>query len=373
MRLAASLKSMDWVLAGAALLLVGLSFAMLFSSSDASNLSSSRFLRQAVALVIALVVAIFMMHLPYHQVRRYWALIYGLGLMSLVSLLFLGRIIRGTASRLEFGGFQLQPSEFMKIALIITLAWLLARTGRIGWRTSRQSLLLTLVPTLLIVFEPDLGSGAVFLAVWFIMLIFAGAPWRLLASYILIGLTLAIPSWVWLLADYQKQRLLVFLDPSRDPLGSGYNVVQSMVALGSGYLWGRGLGHGPQSQLRFLPERHTDFILASLGEELGFLGVAVVMLLYGIILWRIMKIAHATRDPFGQLLAVGVGAIMSISLLVSAGMNMGLLPVTGLPLPLLSYGGSNLVATFFLLALVQSVHIHSTWLRQPPTELSYFT
>jgi len=293
-------------------------------------------------------------------------------LLLLLSLLFVARVIRGTTSRLEFGGFQFQPSEFMKMALIIFLAWYLSRQATVGWRASLLSAVLAFIPTALIVLEPDLGGGVVLAAIWFIMLVFSAAPWYILGLAVALGVATFVPSWLWLLADYQKARLLVFLHPAADPLGAGYNVTQSQVALGSGYLWGRGLGHGPQSQLQFLPERHTDFILASLGEELGFLGVVVVLILYSVMLWRILKIARATRDPFGQLLAVGVAILLGLSILVTAGMNMGLLPVTGLPLPLLSYGGSNLLATLVLLGLVESVHVHSTWVRLPPAEISHF-
>lgn len=373
MRIAATLKSIDWILMGSALLLVGISLAMLFSSTPTHSLASSRFIRQAIAGAGALLVSLVVIRTPYHRLGRYAFGLYGVGLLLLLSLLFVARIIRGTASRLEFAGFQLQPSEFMKIALILLLAWYFSRQSRLGWKASVVSALFTLVPAALIVLEPDLGGGVVLASIWIIMLIFSGTPWHIIGLYAVLGLITIVPSWLWLLADYQKERLLVFLDPTKDPLGAGYNVVQSQVALGSGYLWGRGLGHGPQSQLQFLPERHTDFILASLGEELGFLGVMVVLILYGIMLWRIVKIARATRDPFGQLIAIGAFILLSISLLVTAGMNMGLLPVTGLPLPLLSYGGSNLLATFMLLALVQSVHVHSTWMRLPPTELSHFT
>jgi rod shape determining protein RodA len=369
----ATLKAMDWVLTGAVFLLVGIGLAMLFSSSVTSDLASSRFIRQGIAAGIAIIVSILVVRIPYHALQRYTPALYGLGLTFLLSLLFVSRVIRGTASRLEFGGWQVQPSEFMKISLIITLAWFLSRQTNITWRVSVVTAVLTLLPTGLIILEPDLGVGVVLLSIWLILLIFSGAPWRIIGFFIAVGLVAAIPSWMWLLADYQKERLLIFLNPGADPLGAGYNVVQSVIALGSGHLWGRGLGHGPQSQLQFLPERHTDFILASLGEELGFLGVTVVLALYGIMLWRILTIARTTRDPFGQLIIVGVFILICISLLVSAGMNMGLLPVTGLPLPLLSYGGSNLVATFVLLALVPSVHVHSIWLRTSPIEFNQFT
>ncbi len=373
MRIRLALKSMDWVLTGTVLLLFGISLAMLFSSTPTDQLASSRFVRQAIAGSLAFLIGIFIVRTPYHSLRRYAPVLYGVGILLLLSLLFVARVIRGTASRLEIGGFQFQPSEFMKIGLLMLLAWYFSRQSRVGWRASILSAVLTLIPTALIVLEPDLGGGVVLAAIWFLLLIFSAAPWYILGFFVAVGAATFIPSWTWLLADYQKKRLLVFLDPTADPLGAGYNVTQSQVALGSGYLWGRGLGHGPQSQLQFLPERHTDFILASLGEELGFLGIVVVLILYGIMLWRIIKIARSTRDPFGQFLATGVCILLALSLLVTAGMNMGLLPVTGLPLPLLSYGGSNILATIVLLALVQSVHVHSSWLRLPPREISHLT
>ncbi len=371
MRIGEAIKSMDWILTGAVVLLVGISLAMLFSSTATTDVLSSRFSRQAIAAAVAAVAGLIVLRTPYHTIHRFTLALYGLGVASLVSLLFIGRVIRGTASRLEIGGFQLQPSEFMKIALILMVAWVLSRETRPSWWGSIISAIVTLIPTVLIVLEPDLGVGVILLALWFLLLVFSGSSWRIIASYLGLGLVVAIPSWLWLLAPYQKSRILVFLDPTADPLGAGYNVVQSVVALGSGYIWGRGLGHGPQSQLQFLPERHTDFILASLGEELGFLGIMVVLILYTIMLWRILKIARATREPFGQLVAVGVFILLSISLLVTGGMNMGMLPVTGLPLPLLSYGGSNLLATVVLIALVQSIHVHSRWMRRLPTEISY--
>ena len=368
------LKSLDWVLAGAALLLVLLSLAVLVSSAIPSQeWTSSRFVKQSFAAIVSLIAAFVIAKLPYHSLRRYALLIYGIALLGLITVFLTGQVIRGTVSRLEIAGLQIQPSEFMKVALVITLAWFLSRTSRLSWRQVIISALMLAAPILLIAIEPDLGVAMLLLALWASLLVFSGLSWSAISGLSVIALAAALASWRWLLADYQQERLLIFLDPSRDPLGAGYNILQSIVALGSGRIVGRGLGHGPQSQLEFLPERHTDFILSSIGEELGFIGVFLILLLYGILLWRILRIAQTTNDNFGRLLATGTFTILLISLTVSAGMNMGLIPVTGIPLPMLSYGGSSLLSTFVLLGLVQSVHVYSKWAQSPPMEITNLT
>lgn len=373
MRFSEIIRSIDWMLMGATLLLVLIGLAMLFSATyTQQGLLSSRFARQVAAVGVSLVASFLVTRIPYHVTRRYAILIYGIGLAGLGMVALLAQVIRGTASRLTVAGFQLQPSEFVKVSLIIALAWLLSRHGRVRLPVFLQTGVAVAVPVILILLEPDLGVALLLLGVWGGVLIFMGLPWRLLAALATVGVGGFAIGWRWLFADYQKARIAVFLDPTSDPLGAGYNIVQSIVALGSGRLFGRGLGHGPQSQLKFLPEQHTDFILASIGEELGFIGVAVVIILYTIVLWRIVVIGRTTQDLFGQLIAVGAFWVLCLSLVVSAGMNMGLLPVTGIPLPLVSYGGSNLLSTFVLLGLVQSVRVYSKWVQAPPGELSHF-
>ena len=372
MKVSELMRSMDWLLLGASLLLVLVGLAMLFSSTSAGELTSSRFVRQVLSLVIALTVGFLVVRLPYHSLTRYAGFLYGLGIASLVIVLLTAQVIRGTASRLTVSGFQLQPSEFMKIAVVVLLAWVFAKSGDRG-RQVLFSALVVAIPAALILLEPDLGVAAMLGALWISMLVFIGVRWYLLAGIGVLGAVGFLVGWFGFFAEYQKARLLVFLDPDRDPLGAGYNIVQSIVALGSGRLLGRGLGHGPQSQLQFLPERHTDFVLASIGEELGFIGVLLVIIMYGIVLWRIARIARSTQDAFGQLMTVGIFLLLVISFVVSAGMNMGLLPVTGIPLPFVSYGGSNLLSTFVLLAIVQSVHVYSKWVQAPPRELSQLT
>ena len=372
MRFIEVVKSLDWILLASVLLLVMIGFAMLLSATYTRELVSPLFIRQALAAGLGFVLLLVVARIPYHVWQRYAPVLYGVGLLSLVIVTVVGAVIRGTVSRLEFFGFQLQPSELMKVVLVLTLAWLLARYRRIRWKQVVISGLLVMVPAILVLREPDFGMAALMVLTWVGMILFLGLPWRI--AFILGGMGLAssLAAWKWFLLDYQKSRILTFLDPTADPLAAGYNITQAIIALGSGRLVGRGLGHGPQSQLKFLPERHTDFILASIGEELGFVGVAVVILLYVVILWRLLVIARLTRDRFGQLLAAGAFLLMLVSFTVSVGMNMGMLPITGIPLPLVSYGGSSLLATFLLLGLVQSVRVYSRFMRQSPPEISGF-
>ena len=363
-------QAIDWILAGATILLVLVGLAMMVSANAGQAIFSGLAVRQLVALGVSVAVFLFLTRIPYHAWRRWAVPIYIAGVIGLLVVTTVGQVVRGTVSRLEFFGWQLQPSEFMKIGLVVVLAWLFSRYRNIRLRVVLTSAAIAFVPTALVLAEPDAGMAVILLALWGGMLLFSGLPWRSVAILALVGSLLAVGAWQTVLLPYQKDRITTFINPGADPLASGYNVTQSIIAFGSGQWFGRGLGHGPQSQLKFLPERHTDFILASLGEELGFTGVLLVVGLYYIVLWRIIVIARSTIDPFGQLLCIGVFFVLFTGFTISASMNIGLLPVTGIPLPLLSYGGSNLLATFFLLGLVQSVHIYSRFTQQATPEIS---
>lgn len=374
MRIREIVRSLDWLQLSCAILLLLVGLSMLFSATYTTpGFVTSLFGRQIAAIVLGLVLFGLLARLPYHVLHRYAWLPYSLGLATLLLVGVSSRVIRGTISRFSFAGFQLQPSEFMKVALIIALAALLARHKLNTRRGFILSMLLISIPALLVILEPDIGAAFLLITIWLGLLVFSGLSFRALLALTSLLMILGAVGWRWFLLDYQKARLLVFLNPNRDPLGVGYNVFQSIVALGSGRLFGRGLGHGPQSQLQFLPEQHTDFILASIGEELGFIGVSVVLILYGLLLWRLLIIARSTQDRFGQLLSIATFILLLISLTVSAGMNMGILPVTGIPLPLVSYGGSNILATLMLLGITQSVWLHRRWQRSPPPEISEIT
>ncbi len=365
-------SSIDWVLVGCAFLLSGIGLAMLASAAGTGAFLSPLFFRQAAALGLGAVVMVLMTRVPYHSLKRFAPFVFIAGLSVQLVLSIIGRTIRGTVSRLDIAGVQIQPSEFVKVALLLVLAWALAKHKNVGLRALAITGGIVALPVFLVMREPDLGMATVILALWIGMLVVFGLSWRLLGVIAIVGVLGFTVAWQGVLLDYQKERILTFLNPTADPLRSGYNVTQSIIALGSGQILGRGLGHGPQSQLKFLPERHTDFILASVGEELGFVGIALVVALYTILLSRVIAIARSTRDPFGQLVASGVFFIFIIGFTVNAGMNMGLLPVTGIPLPLVSYGGSNLLASCFLLGLALSVKTHSNFSRYAPSELSSF-
>lgn len=364
------ITSIDWVILLSALLLCLTGLAMFFSATYTEGPISPLFVRQGIVTVLGFALAILLSQFPYHIIKRYAFIFYGVGLAGLFAVEATGRIIRGTVSRLELFGFQLQPSEFVKIVIIIALAAIVSKGKQIRGATIIKTGILVGTPLVLVASEPDTGMAALYGAIWLGTLLFWGLQWRYLLILLLLAALGGFLSWHYVFLDYQKARLISFINPSADPLGRGYNVSQSIVALGSGEVVGRGLGHGPQSQLKFLPERQTDFILASIGEELGFVGVLLVLLLYLVLLWRILRIARQTNDPFGMLLVIGVFSSLLSGLFVSAGMNMGLLPVTGIPLPLVSYGGSNLLATFILLGLVESVGVYSRFKRNAPLEIS---
>lgn len=298
--------------------------------------------------------------IDYRLLRRMsWGL-FG-GVLILLMLVFLAGVVsRGAVRWLEVSTAQFQPSEFAKVALVLVLAVLFEKN--IGPRFSLKifllSLVLTGIPAVLVFLQPDLGTSLILLAIWLGILVSAGVNRLYLVTMILGGLLILVPLY-GLLADYQKQRIVNFINPGGDPLGGGYHVLQSQIAIGSGQLWGRGFGRGTQSHLKFLPEYHTDFIFASLAEEWGFVGSAILLILVFILLWRILQSARYSSDDFGSLLAAGVFTFLTAQFFTNVGMNLGLLPVTGIPLPLISYGGSSLWVTMISLGLVQSVAIHS--------------
>ena len=206
-----------------------------------------------------------------------------------------------------------------------------------------------------VLLQPDLGSALVMVALWFGLILLAGIKPRTLWIMVGTGILLFAIGWLFLFKDYQKERLLTFTDPGRDPLGAGYNVNQSIIAIGSGQLWGRGLGFGSQSQLHFLPEAQTDFIIAVIGEELGFIGLLAVIILYSILFHRLLRVARLARSDFAAYTALGVAILWSVQVGVNAGAALGLLPVTGVTLPLISYGGSSLITNYLLIGIILSV------------------
>jgi rod shape determining protein RodA len=284
-----------------------------------------------------------------------WAL-YGINILALFALLFVGHARLGAQRWFSLGHFTIQPAEFMKITFILVLAsYLNHKKGALGnFRNIIAPLVLCAIPFILVVLQPDLGTALLLVPVLFAMLYVGGANAGHLAFIGVCGTLLAPLFWQFL-RDYQKQRLLVFMNPNIDPLGAGYTIIQSKIAVGSGGLFGKGWLAGTQNQLNFLPERHTDFIFSVVGEEWGFAGSVILLVLYFILVRKIFRVAALTSDMGGKLIATGVGTLLALQVIINIGMTIGLMPVVGLPLVLVSYGGSSLVATFAAIGLVLNV------------------
>ena len=301
----------------------------------------------------------------YHRLAKLNRIAYVLLILSLIYLLIFGDQIRGTVGWIELGFFNLQPAELAKIIIVVALArWLYLNRGQINsWKNFGLTFLCAAIPASLVFLEPDLGSTVIIMAIWFgIMLI---SPLR--KMYIIVFLILAVifagVAWQFLLKDYQKTRVEVFLNPDKDPKGKGYNVRQAIIAVGSGEFLGRGLGRGLQSQLKFLPERQTDFIFASAAEEIGFVGVSMILGLFFIVFWRLLRIMKYARDDLAVYITGGVFFLFFSQTTANIGIYLGLLPVTGIPLLFLSYGGSSLMVTCIALGIVQNIARQSKTLR----------
>jgi rod shape determining protein RodA len=281
-----------------------------------------------------------------------------LGLGGLVAVFLLGRTVSGARRWLLVGPVSVQPSELFKLCFVLMAVWLLTSRWAqpVGKTVLMMAAPLAIVPAVLIVKQPDLGTALLLFPVLIALLVAAGMRMRLLGGLALAGVAVAPLAWL-VLKDYQRERLLVFLDPVRDPLGSAYNVIQAKIAIGSGQLLGKGVAGATQSRLAFLPERHTDFIFAVFAETWGFVGCLVLLTCYALLLLRGFDIAASTREPVGRLVALGVTALVATQVLVNVGMVTGLIPVVGIPLPFMSYGGSSMVVSMMALGLLLSVRM----------------
>ena len=350
----------DWRMAGIVLGLTALGILAIWSGNlgSPSPYKQSLYLRQALWLLIGLFALVAAAIMNYRVLARLAYLIYGVALVLLVVVAAAGQVGFGAQRWLRIGFLSLQPSEFMKLALILVLArYFEDHKGRLrDLRILGIPILLAVVPTLLILRQPDLGTAATFGLLTLSILLLVGLKMKHLLLLGLGGAALTPILWS-LLKDYQKQRLLVFLNPNLDPLGSGYHIAQSKIAVGSGELFGKGLMAASQSQLNFLPASHTDFIFAVLAEQWGFVGCLLLLLLYYLLITRGIEIAGEAKDLFGAVMTFGIVVGMTLQLVVNVGMVIGIMPVVGLPLPLVSYGGSSLLVTLTSIGLVISVHM----------------
>jgi rod shape determining protein RodA len=359
-------RHIDISLAIATLALAVFGLLMVFSATrgpvENGELGDTSFLvKQAAFYGAGIGVMVLVCVLDYRIWRRLAPLVY-VGTLVVLALVLspVGDESKGTQAWFQFGSFQFQPSEVGKVGLIVALgAYLALRNGELRWRHLVVALVIAGVPMALILLQPDLGTALVFMAITTGMLLVGGARPRHILVVTLVGLVgvfVILNSDV--LAEYQKDRLTGFVDPKADVQGDTWNQNQSLIAIGAGGVTGQGLFEGPQTRSGQVPEQQTDFIFTVVGEELGFAGAAAVLILYGFILWRLWRIAHLSRDPFGTLLCVGVMAMLMFQVFQSVGMTVGIMPVTGIPLPLMSYGGSSSLASFAALGLAMSVHMH---------------
>jgi rod shape determining protein RodA len=351
------LQNVDWLLLVTAFGLVTISTVTL-ASLHVGRAGGSVVVRQLVWFAIGLVVMVFLASLDSRRLVRAAPAIYLVGLAGLASVFALGRTVSGARRWVVWGPLSVQPSELFKVCFLLMMVW--ALTSRwaqpVGKLTLTMIVPLVAVPVVLIIKQPDLGTALLLVPVLVILLIGAGVRLKLLGGLALAAL-LSMPL-AWLaLKEYQRERILVFLDPFRDPLGSAYNVIQAKIAIGSGQLLGKGVAGATQSRLSFLPERHTDFIFAVFAEMWGFVGCLVLLLCYVLLLLRGFDIAATAREPVGRLVALGATSMFAAQVLINVGMVTGLLPVVGIPLPLMSYGGSSMVASFMTIGLLLSVRM----------------
>ncbi len=359
-RLFVLFERLDWgmLIAAASLVAIGLSIIYgIGISRDPIDLFS--FYKQLAALGIGLSIAFILTIVDYRHLRSLSVVVYLLGVILLVSVLLFGKTIRGTQGWFVFGGFSFQPVEPAKICLAAYLAAFMARHGhgRLSWPSFLRSAVAVGLYVGLVFLQPDFGSAMVMLAVWGSMVLFAGLPrfaWFVLPVMVAIGIGF---SWNVALKPYQKERIMAFVDPTADVRGSGYNAAQARIAIGSGGWLGKGIGEGSQARLRFLPEAATDFIFAVVGEELGFVGIAVTILLFGVLFTRYILTALGSGDDFAALLVIGLGATLLVHVVENAGMNLGILPITGIPLPFVSSAASSLVVVWVNVGLAQSVAV----------------
>jgi rod shape determining protein RodA len=337
------------------LAIAGLGFVVLYSALSADL---GLLMRQGLRFALGLAAFFVLAQVPPRYLRIFTPWLFFLGLGLLLVVMVEGEIGKGAQRWLDLGVLRFQPSEILKLAVPMTLAWFLAlRPLPPNPLQLLVAGLLVALPVLLIAKQPDLGTALLVASAGATVLFLAGMGWRLIAGLGLIAAAAAPVLWM-LMRPYQRQRVFTFLDPSSDPLGAGYHTIQAQIAIGSGGLFGKGWLHGTQSHLEFLPERSTDFIFAVIGEEFGLAGIALLLTIYLFIILRGLYVASQAQDSFGRLLAGSLTMVFFVYLFVNTGMVIGLLPVVGVPLPLISYGGTSLVTIMAGFGMIMSIHTH---------------
>ena len=337
------------------LLLTMAGMAILYS---AGNESMTIILRQALHLMLAFIVMVVIAQVSPHQFYLWSPWIFGLGICLLIMVLVAGDVGKGAQRWLDLGIVRFQPSEMMKLATPMMIAWYFSEKALPpSFKVLLISTLLVLLPTALIIKQPDLGTALLIAAAGFFVVFLGGVRWRVMLASV-IGCTVLFPLLWRGLHEYQRQRIMTFFNPESDPLGAGYHIIQSKIAIGSGGIYGKGWLNGTQSQLDFLPERSTDFIFSVFAEEFGMMGAVVLLSIYVFIILRALQIATQAQDTYGRLLAGSLGLTFFVYLFVNVGMVSGILPVVGVPLPLISYGGTSLVTLMAGFGMLMSINSH---------------
>jgi len=346
---------LDAPLLVALLALCGFGLMVLFSASDQDPAAVER---QLVRLGVAFALMIAVAQIPPDRLRNWSPVLYGIGVAMLIAVLFVGDVGKGAQRWLDLGVVRFQPSELLKLAVPMMLSWMLCARilpPKLGWVL--LSAVLTMIPVVLIAKQPDLGTSLLVASAGVMVLFMAGIGWGMIFALAVVAASITPIVWFGL-HDYQRERVLTFLNPESDPLGSGYHIIQSKIAIGSGGIDGKGWLNGTQSHLEFLPERNTDFIFAVIGEEFGFSGILALLAIYLFIILRGLVIAAEAEDRFGRLLAGALTLVFFVYVFVNTGMVTGLLPVVGVPLPLISYGGTSMVTLMAGFGMIMSVHTH---------------
>ncbi len=353
------LTNFDWTLIGLVVAICLMGILNIYSASAAYRMAGTPYyVKQFNWMAFGLLISLVVCSLDYHILEDFSYWFYGILLVLLIAVLLVGKKSLGATRWLNLGLFTIQPSELMKIVIIIAFAKYFNNYHTLGGLTLKDMFFplgMLAIPALLIMKQPDLGTAILVILIALSMALFVGLRWSTLVSFVMITIPLVWIGWTTFLKPYQKNRVLDFLDPERSRLGSGYHIIQSKIAVGSGGFWGKGYVKGTQSQLRFLPEQHTDFAFSVFSEEWGFAGAFVLILLYlALVLWG-LNIARRCNDRLGALLAVGVTAMLFWHTVINIGMVIGLFPVVGVPLPFFSYGGTSMITSMVGVGILQNI------------------
>jgi rod shape determining protein RodA len=355
-----SVRDLDWPLLLITLAICAVGVLQIYSATLETKWNDAWW-KQIIWVVAGVFLMWVAMTLDYHTLLSNVWILYAVSVAGLLAVFVIGVTVFGAKRWIALpGGFQLQVSEYVKIVVVLLMARFMTelRKDQLDWRDILKITALIGVPMVLVVKQPDLGTALTYLPILIVGIFVAGLRWQYVAAICLAAAIMLPASWL-VLKDYQKARLTSFRDPTQDPKGSGYQIIQSRIAIGQGGIWGRGVTKGTQTQLQFLPVPHTDFIFSAFAEEHGFLGVVVVLGLYFLLLMQIVQNAQTAPDRAGMYICMGVASLLLFHVLVNVGMVSGRMPVTGIPLPLMSSGGSNTLSTFILLGLVNSVRLRS--------------